>query len=239
MEIDSIYITAACIATPVVLFIWLAIVRRYGRNTVVYLDDESSDDEENDESSSAEDVWEPGSATLELTAIRNLVCSRFPDMTDVFAASGGLSDARGINTSDVDLVKIDNDHQAYETTFGEYLTRIKAANAKHPNRTMYQIIFPEYPDRYINICVTSDRKQGMRAVAHRANELMLNKYGEIAIIAMYLMKYKGLNTEEAWCEVLCLKKTDDFDPFEAMLRDDLEPLAKTMNDELIEIYNRI
>ena len=188
-----------------------------------------------------EKKWHPGPSTFEIIDIHKLVVDRFPKLVDVFLASGCLPDILGEGTSDIDLVKIDDNHQGYENMFGEYLERIKASSSKHPNRTIYTIRFDEYPTREVNIYITSDNDYGMSSVKHRSNEMMLNNYTEIATVAMFLKRFKDLNTPEAWVEALCLNpdKDPEFDVYAAMQRDDLEPIASRINKELIEIYNRI
>jgi len=231
MDDQPFYITAICIGIPIFIVVGAVLLRYFGTETII--DDESS--EESSEESS--DEWEPGSSSLELISIRERVVRKFPDMVDVFDASCALPDVLG--QSNVHLVKIDDNHQSYENTFGDYLRRITAANAKHPNRTIYTIVFDDVP-REIVIYI-GESTEGMKSVTRRANEMMLNEYSEVASIAIWFMRYKNMTSTEAYAEVLCLNTDNDtdFDPYEAMCGENLEPIAKAMNQELKEIYNRI
>jgi hypothetical protein len=239
VDVYPFYVFGPYIVISIVISIFIvvgaALLRYFGTRTP---DDYSSEEESSEESS--EESWEPGPSSLEIIELRERVARTFPDMADAFDASGGLPDVNGACKSDVDLVKFDKNHQGYETTFGESLRRIKAANAKHPNRTVYTIIFDDCTDRAVNIYITSDNND-MKSVMRRTNELMLNNYSEVASIAIWFMRYKKMTCAEAYAEVLCLniENRDDFDPYEAMCREDLEPIAMTMNQELKEIYNRI
>jgi hypothetical protein len=172
--------------------------------------------------------WVPGTSTKHIQATRDVVASMF-NIPDVILVSGGLPDVKGENTSDVDLLIFADDHTGFETTFGDYLIQIKAASESKPNRTIYTIKIPSNP-REINIYVTSDKNQGLRVIKHRRNELMLNNYPNLQMVAIWL-KRNGrnkdgtrLDTEEAWAVALNLHE-DGIDPHETLLCDDLAEIA--------------
>ena len=111
-------------------------------------------------------------------------------------SSGGLLDARGAGTSDVDVSVHDPDREEDEA---------------------YSI--PGH-DRAVNVKV-SPRVEVLRAVRHRAIEIKLEQqYPQLAARARQL-KADGMGTEKAWTTVLEM----DGDPYDTMLRDDVMSTA--------------
>ncbi|CAO3640696.1 unnamed protein product [Cunninghamella echinulata] len=134
--------------------------------------------------------------------------------------AGGLTDVKGINTSDVDI-------SLYHTDYN-HLDHVFKPSTKHyypnENATIYSLL--GYP-REVNIYATNDIQRVNMAMKHRQNELILNHYPNLLSAAIILKKL-GESTESAWAKVLELKG----DPFEAMARDDIETIAKIQEDKV-------
>ena len=69
--------------------------------------------------------------------------------------------------------------------------------------------------REINVYVTNDKD---RAVIHRRNELMLNEYPNIAMLAIYNKMENKKGTEPAYCLALGID-IEKQDPYEFLLMD--------------------
>lgn len=110
--------------------------------------------------------------------------------------SGGLPDAKGPGTSDVDVCVRHEDHQSLAKYFPED-TGVDFA----PGRTVY--VLKGY-DREVNIYCT-DGDWWDNGARHRRTELALRKkFPELAARAFLLKKKGDLSTEKVWAEILGL-----------------------------------
>lgn len=137
---------------------------------------------------------------------------------DLKLASWWLYDAKWVGTSDVDILRISSDLEAWKNIF-QNIINIDIS----PDRHIYQIW---WFDRDVNIYVTISLSWN-RSLIHRQNEIMLNSFDFLASQALILKK-NWMWTEPAWATVLWLS----WDPYEAMTRDDLYDIATQKSEEL-------
>lgn len=142
-------------------------------------------------------------------------------------ASGGLVDAKGINTSDIDISLY---HEDYNNL--QYIFKNSIVNNYHDeNSTIYTI---KGFSREVNIYATNNIDKINIAVKHRDNELKLNKYS-LLLSSAIILKRLGETTESAWIKVLQLSG----DPYEIMARDNIEDIAKIQEEKIKLIIENI
>lgn len=150
---------------------------------------------------------------------------KYPKL-DLKLASGGLSDIKGPNTSDVDISFFCKNLEGSKNIFHDAVSIDKDKNKKWIVYTYFLY------GREVNVYCTNDKKLANRGLIHRRNEIMLNNYPLLAAQAIILKK-NGHGTEPAWAKVLELPG----DPYEAMLASEksLEKKAKKIN----ELYKKL
>ena len=143
---------------------------------------------------------------------------KYPNL-DLKLASGGLTDVKGKNTSDVDITYYTNKLNDTSKIFCDALS----VKNKNNNVIIYSY---KYYGREVNVYCTNNKDLAIRGVTHRRNELMLNKY-PLLVSQAIMLKLEGYGTEPAWAKVLELSG----EPYEAMLdkEENLEKIAISKN----------
>ena len=153
---------------------------------------------------------------------------KYPNL-DLKLASGGLTDVKGKNTSDVDITYYTNKLNNTSKIFNDALF----VKNKNNNVIIYSY---KYYGREVNVYCTDNKDLAIRGVTHRRNELMLNKY-PLLVSQAIMLKLEGYGTEPAWAKVLGLSG----DPYEAMLdkEENLEKIAISKNLKYKNIINNL
>lgn len=153
---------------------------------------------------------------------------KYPNL-DLKLASGGLTDVKGKNTSDVDITYYTNKLNDTSKIFCDALSM----KNKNNNVIIYSY---KYYGREVNVYCTNNKDLAIRGVTHRRNELMLNKY-PLLVSQAIMLKLEGYGTEPAWAKVLELSG----DPYEAMLdkEENLEKIAISKNLIYKNIINNL
>ncbi len=141
--------------------------------------------------------------------------------------SGGLIDANGLNSSDVDISLYHEDYNNLQCIFKDSIVN----NYPDEKATIYKI---KGFSREVNIYATNNVDKVNMAVKHRDNELKLNKYS-LLLSSAIILKRLGETTESSWMKVLQL----DGDPYEIMARDDIEDIAKIQEEKIKHIIENI
>lgn len=141
--------------------------------------------------------------------------------------SGGLVDAKGLNSSDVDISLYHEDYNNLQYIFKDSIVN----NYADEKATIYTI---KGFSREVNIYATNDVDKINMAVKHRDNELKLNKYS-LLLSSAIILKRLGETTESSWIKVLQLNG----DPYEIMARDNIEDIAKIQEEKIKRIIENI
>lgn len=141
--------------------------------------------------------------------------------------SGGLIDANGLNSSDVDISLYHEDYNNLQYIFKDSIVN----NYADEKATIYTI---KGFSREVNIYATNDVDKINMAVKHRDNELKLNKYS-LLLSSAIILKRLGETTESSWIKVLQLNG----DPYEIMARDNIEDIAKIQEEKIKRIIENI
>lgn len=148
-----------------------------------------------------------------------------------YLASGGLSDIKGVGTSDVDIVYLvdkETDYMKLDYIFIGYVKKPRLDK----NRCYY---LTKIGGREVSICASNDESV-MRSVTHRKAEVMLNNFPLITAQAIGY-KLDGMKTEASWAKVLNLEG----DPYDAMAMDltKLKQIAKSKEKKIEKIMNNL
>ena len=141
--------------------------------------------------------------------------------------SGGLVDANGLNTSDIDISLYHEDYNNLQYIFKNSIVN----NYPDEKATIYTI---KGFSREVNIYATNNVDKINIAVKHRDNELRLNKYS-LLLSSAIILKRLGETTESSWMKVLQLSG----DPYEIMARDNIEDIAKIQEEKIKHIIENI
>jgi hypothetical protein len=152
---------------------------------------------------------------------------------NVYLASGGLVDVKGIGTSDVDIVYLTKTKEEYMSLDKEFPGSKKEVR-EDKNRCYYHF---KHGGRDVAVCASNDPNV-LRSVTHRKNEIMLNKFPHI-VSAAIVYKLNGAKTEPAYCKALGLELKEDAEAYDLMMMPaaKLKKIAATRESNLKRIFD--
>lgn len=143
--------------------------------------------------------------------IYNEIKKKYKLKNNVYLASGGMVDVKGIGKSDVDIVYITKTKEQYMN-----LDNIFPNAKKEPREDKHRCYYHfTYGGRDVSICASNDLAT-LRSVKHRKNEILVNKYPHI-LAAAIVYKLNGMKTEPAYCKALGIELKEDADAYDIML----------------------